>query len=1238
MKKNLIILLASFFLASLGVFAAIHQADKYSSKTEQGDALQTDSVGNKSIFRLRTVPGEVLVRFKAGLSQQSVDKALNAVKARKIKAFKSVNNLHHVVLADGVSVQKAIKEYKKHAELLYVEPNFILEALALPNDARFTEQWGLNNTGQTAGTVDADIDNVEAWDYTVGDRNTVVAVIDTGIDYSHEDLSDNMYHNPLDCNADGVDDDLNGYVDDCYGIDTANNDSDPMDDNSHGSHVAGTIGATGNNNIGVSGVSWQTSLLACKFLDATGSGSTSGAIECLDYLAILKDQGVNIVASNNSWGGGLYSQAMADAIDAQQQRGILFITSAGNIKVSNDIYQALPCSYYLSNIICVAATDHNDNLASFSSTGSRTVHLSAPGVDTLSTIPDNGYALKSGSSMAAPHVTGVAALLAAQDSNRDWRTIKNLIIASGDNKENLASTISSRRLNAYGALNCTNSTVMSRLLPFQNDLTAAVGSNITLSMLHINCGLAYGSLTVTIQPGNTVIELLDDGLNSDQVAGDGIYTGNLTITGTDDYLVSFPDNTSLNITVDPNLKAGFPVKTYHGSGSYHGGPALHTLVGNIDADPELEIIVTGLATGPLFAWNSDGTSVTGWPIYDLRGAAYPMLGEFSIDDPGLEVFSGHFGTAVGMAAYSSNGLALPGWPKNVSNYVSTPPAAADVDGDGLDEIFIGEENWKLDAYKADGSVLSGWLPGDTLSIGSQERHTPAIVDLDGDGDLEILSVTGTGNSIAYLVANHHDGTIVSGFPVSFLADVDTFPVVGDVDADGQLEIILQARSSTFVDSVFIFSTNGTLERSMDVTGGIPYGSAPALADLDDDGFPEIILQSEVMLHAWKGNGNNVAGFPVAIASGFLLWSENNAPVVGDVDGDWLPEIVVTTSNASGNVGYLSIYENDGSLKPGFPREMPTLGGGSVPAIADIDLDGNNDIIVTGSFWNGKSGYYDKVWAFNTTGDNHGEIQWGQFMGNASHQGVFRRDPAFANITKLTVGIDGNGAGTVSSQPAGIQCGSDCSEVFARGATVILTATTSGKNIFTGWSGACAGQANPCTVDMTTSKIVTAVFEPLNTLTVTKSGGGLGDVISTPAGINCGTDCIEDYLKGISVSLTVNAAPGYIFTGWSGACSGQSTTCDVTMDDNHTVNANFEPLVTVNLDFTGKGSGIVISQPVGISCRANCQADFALKSTVQLTVTPDAGSNFRGWRGDCARQGNPCTLIMDNDKSVTVAIR
>ncbi|MEX0711849.1 MAG: S8 family peptidase [Pirellulales bacterium] len=381
-----------------------------------------------------------------------------------------VPGLHKFGLPPGTSLEETLAAYRANPAVLYAEPDYRVQLAGFPNDPQFGALWGLHNQGQTGGTDDADIDAPLAWDVTTGTVDTIVAVIDTGVDYLHEDLAANMWVNPGEIAGDGIDNDGNGYVDDVYGYDFVNRDGDPLDDHNHGTHVAGTIAAVGDNGIGVTGVSWNSRVMALKFLDATGSGTLSGAIEAIEYAVAM---GATI--SNNSWGANEeFSQALYDAIAAAGAAGHLFVTAAGNgffgIPLNNDSTPFYPANYNLDNIVVAAATDHHDALGSFSNYGATTVDLGAPGVNILSTTRNNTYSTFSGTSMATPHVSGAAALLRGQHPEWSYSQVIAQLFATVDPVAALAGkSVTGGRLNVASALGNPEPPPPSGTLPIAED-------------------------------------------------------------------------------------------------------------------------------------------------------------------------------------------------------------------------------------------------------------------------------------------------------------------------------------------------------------------------------------------------------------------------------------------------------------------------------------------------------------------------------------------------------------------------------------------------------------------------------------------------------------------------------------------------------------------------------------------------------------------------------------------------
>ncbi len=352
------------------------------------------------------VPGEALLKLKGAASGSAIAQLEQDVDVDEDDEISRIGTASlRRIHSRSKSTDAIISLLRSNPNVLYAEPNYILHADLIPNDPSFGQLWGLRNTGQdvlgTVGTPGADIKAEPAWSLTTGTSTVVVGVVDTGIDYSHPDLAANVWSNP-------------GGIGGCpagtHGYNAIKRTCDPKDDNNHGSHVSGTIGAVGNNGVGVVGVNWTTSIMGLKFLNASGSGTTANAILAIDFAVNAKIAGINVRALNNSWGGGGFSQALLDEINKAGANDILFVAAAGNSSSNNDVTPHYPSSYGTANEIAVAATDQTDSLASFSNFGPNSVDLGAPGTNILSTVI-GGYDYFNGTSMATPHVTGAAALI-----------------------------------------------------------------------------------------------------------------------------------------------------------------------------------------------------------------------------------------------------------------------------------------------------------------------------------------------------------------------------------------------------------------------------------------------------------------------------------------------------------------------------------------------------------------------------------------------------------------------------------------------------------------------------------------------------------------------------------------------------------------------------------------------------------------------------------------------------------
>jgi uncharacterized membrane protein len=575
------------------------------------------------------VDGELLVRFSVAAGPGQRDAILASRGARRLRRFGALD-IHQVALPQGVSVSAAMAALQSTPGVVFAQPNYVRHLVqGVPPDDPFWldgSLWGLKK-------IKADA----AWsEFTSGDRGVVIADIDTGVHYSHPDLAPNVWRNPGEIPANGIDDDGNGYVDDVHGIDTINHDSDPADDQGHGTHVAGTIAAAGNNGVGVVGITWRAKILPCKFIAASGFGTDAGAIECFDYIVALKNRGVNIRVSSNSWGSARGSSppsaAVQAAIDAAGAAGIINIFAAGNDGTDNDVMPFDPASYTSPSIVAVASSGSSDRRSSFSNYGATSVHLAAPGENILSTYIGIDYHYSSGTSMAAPHVAGVAALLAGMNPALGVADIKSILIDSVDRLPRWSGVVESGgRLNAYRAASTVGS-VTPNVLPEVSILSPIEGAVFALPAtitIEATAADADGTVqSVAFYANGTTLG--SDTAAPYSVTWSNVPSGTYTLTAVaTDNLGSTAASAPVRVTVPSNVAPSVAI-TSPADGTVVVSPATLTMdVAAADSDGSIRQ-VTFFANGAALGTDTSAPYTIAWdaPLgsYTLTAVAVDNLG------------------------------------------------------------------------------------------------------------------------------------------------------------------------------------------------------------------------------------------------------------------------------------------------------------------------------------------------------------------------------------------------------------------------------------------------------------------------------------------------------------------------------------------------------------------------------------------------------------------------------------
>jgi thermitase len=470
MNRNNIWIHVGLAVVLITIAAVIGQIDRWRAGLHGPANDPLSRVEKREIKNTRSRPPEVLVRFKPGVTLDQIREIAFANHDRLVDEIEAVNGLSVIDDLDDADTDTVVAQYAAMSDKVeYAEPNFTIKLddpiqkeslddlvyrtplFPHPNDPQFADQWALHNIGQNGGKERADIDAIKAWQTTKGSADVVVAVLDSGVDFTHVDLRENMWFRPESVPA-YTDDEL-GSFNDLNGFNGTDKISDPMDDNGHGTHCAGIIGAEGDNGIGVTGVNWKVKIMPLKFLGRGGFGTTDDAIEAINYAIDRKNHGVNVRIISASWGSTSYSRALEDTIRAAGDAGILFVAAAGNDGSNNDSWPHYPSNYDLPNVISVAALDRSDSLASFSNFGVKTVQVAAPGKEILSTWLNDSYREASGTSMATPYISGVAALIVAHEPKITVAKLRERLLKAVDKIDSLTGKIASGgRINAAKAL------------------------------------------------------------------------------------------------------------------------------------------------------------------------------------------------------------------------------------------------------------------------------------------------------------------------------------------------------------------------------------------------------------------------------------------------------------------------------------------------------------------------------------------------------------------------------------------------------------------------------------------------------------------------------------------------------------------------------------------------------------------------------------------------------------------
>ena len=849
------------------------------------------------------------------------------------------------VRSRSMGVAALIAAFSNRPDVVYAEPNYVVRALAEPNDPQFSQLWGLKNTGQSVnfgfpGLPGADIRATGAWDIAVGSTSHVVAILDTGIDYNHVDLAPNVWSAPSAFTVT-----IGGVPITCqagtHGFNAITRTCDPMDDHNHGSHVAGTIGAAANNGVGVAGVNWVVSMMALKFLDASGSGTMGDAIALMDFALQVKDAfagtgGADIRVLSNSWGGGEFSQAFLDLINDANAADMLFVAAAGNNGLPNDILPMYPASYNAPNIIAVAATTNTDDRAYFSNYGKNSVHLGAPGMDIFSTVRGNAYAFLSGTSMATPHVSGAGALVLSY-CGLDTAQLKETIVDSVDPVASMANTtISGGRLNVMRAIQGCSvppgpaSNLTATGGDKQIKLTWTAGANAT--HYSVKRSTAAGGPYTVVTTSAKGVEYTDTGLTNGTTYYYVVAAANVLGESGDSNEASAtpqapPDLTITAFTAPSAVAVGASFNVSATTKNSGGGPAGASMTGfyvstNTLVDAGDVRLNGGIPVPPLSAGASFAGSATIALPSDLAPRTYYLIARADADNALLETSKANNASARSFAvgpdlivSLTVPATATPG-ASFVASYTARNQGAGSAGASTVE--FYWSSNSTLDATD---TVLGNAGVGTLLPSGSQQGQVTLAAPTGlAWGTYYVLALVDSSNAVPEASEGNNGASAVTRIGGDLVVSSVTAPAAvgagvpfdaGDTTKNSGGSEIGASTTQYYLSSDWTFSSTDTLIGSRGVpvlaagasspgsaTVTIPAGTSPGTYYLfvKADG-PNALTETQ--------ENNNVSSRSVAVGPDLIstLGSISTAMHAG------IPKAVTNTvTNRGGNDAGASILK------------------------------------------------------------------------------------------------------------------------------------------------------------------------------------------------------------------------------------------------------------------------------------------------------------------------------------------